>query len=125
MLVCLLLHSISSRKILSFQGEWEYNFTMKLFDQYPCQIWLPSLVILLQETGINDEESLSKLLLSLHFILQRLHDTGFIFAIESEGDSGDIQVQNIRDSRFIILLLVLVQRSFLSNLAHVSETFFM
>ncbi|CAA6663312.1 unnamed protein product [Spirodela intermedia] len=104
-LVALLFHMLAARKSKSFphgidmlspassvQKEWEYSFAVKIFDQYSCRIWLPSLVVLLQEMGTESEhESFSELHLAFHFILQKLQDTGFIFTVESEGDSDYVQ----------------------------------
>lgn len=88
-------HGIDVLLPASIQKDWEYSFAVKIFDQYSCQIWLPSLVVLLQELGTDSEhESFSELHLAFHFILQQLQDTGFIFTVESEEDSSYVQVRS-------------------------------
>ncbi|XP_078440573.1 ARM repeat superfamily protein [Wolffia australiana] len=110
--VALLLKSLATKKDRSSEpgesvhGEWEFSFAVKFFEQYSCQIWLPSLVILLQETMvIGEREHFSFLSLSLHFILQKLKDTSFVFAVESEGDSECVQnaLRELMEKAFMLL----------------------
>ncbi|KAL5745887.1 hypothetical protein ACOSP7_027033 [Xanthoceras sorbifolium] len=75
------------------QREWEYAFAVQVCEQYSCIIWLPSLVMLLQQIGIGNlnQERFMELLFAMKFILQNLQDPEFAFKLESEEDSYIIQ----------------------------------
>ncbi|KAL5979877.1 hypothetical protein ACLOJK_038989 [Asimina triloba] len=106
-LLFLLFHSLVSRAIKSSpdgtmflasldflaSNEWEYAFAVQICEQYSCTIWLPSLVLLLQETGASHQhqEQIVELLLSCQFILQKLQDTELAFTVESGQDGDEVQ----------------------------------
>eukprot|EP00268_Persea_americana_P022565 TRINITY_DN22456_c0_g2_i1.p1 TRINITY_DN22456_c0_g2~~TRINITY_DN22456_c0_g2_i1.p1 ORF type:complete len:2020 (-),score=349.41 TRINITY_DN22456_c0_g2_i1:339-6095(-) len=73
--------------------EWEYVFAVQLCEQYSCTIWLPSLVMLLKETGIacQHHEQMTELLFTVQFILHKLQDTELSFKLEAELDPVDVQ----------------------------------
>ncbi|XXG73746.1 hypothetical protein AAC387_Pa07g2602 [Persea americana] len=74
--------------------EWEYVFAVPVCEQYSCTIWLPSLVMLLKETGIacQHHEQMIVLLFTVQFILHKLQDTELSFKLEAELDPDDRQV---------------------------------
>lgn len=74
--------------------EWEYVFAVQVCEQYSCTIWLPSLVMLLKETGMacQHHEQMTELLLAVQFILHKLQDTELSFKIEAELDPDGLQV---------------------------------
>ncbi|XP_058086889.1 uncharacterized protein At3g06530 isoform X2 [Magnolia sinica] len=73
--------------------EWEYVFAVQICEQYSCTIWLPSLVMLLQEIGMvyQRNEQIIELLLAIQFILHKLHDTELAFKLESGQDQDELQ----------------------------------
>ncbi|KAI9160506.1 hypothetical protein LWI28_008767 [Acer negundo] len=74
------------------QREWEYVFAMQVCEQYSCIIWLPSLVILLQQIGRNlNQDTFVELLFAMKFILQKLQNPEFAFKLDSKEDSDNIQ----------------------------------
>ncbi|XP_043702680.1 uncharacterized protein At3g06530, partial [Telopea speciosissima] len=107
-LLVLLFRSLVSRTIKSFsnestytagdfisvtQKEWEYIFALQVCEQYSCMIWLPSLVMLLQQIGTVDQSQVQfmELLCAMQFILYKLQDTELVFKLESGEESDDIQ----------------------------------
>lgn len=115
-LLLLLFRSLVSRKGLSCledahasdsfssfaQREWEYAFALQICEQYSCVIWLPSLVMMLQQIGIGklDREMPMELLCALELVLHKLHDPEFAFKLESKEDSDNIQVKILLLSNF-------------------------
>lgn len=76
------------------QKEWEYAFAVRVCEQYSCIIWLPALVKLLQQIGIdNYQDMFAELLFVMKFTLQKLQDPEFAFKLESKEDSDNIQVR--------------------------------
>ncbi|KAK1577185.1 hypothetical protein Q3G72_019640 [Acer saccharum] len=74
------------------QREWEYVFAMQVCEQYSCIIWLPSLVMLLQQIGRNlNQDTFVELLFAMKFILQKLQNPEFAFKLDSKEDSDNIQ----------------------------------
>ncbi|XP_077219422.1 ARM repeat superfamily protein isoform X2 [Tasmannia lanceolata] len=73
--------------------EWEYRFAVQVCEQYSCTIWLPSLVMLLQEIGIGNQrqEQIAELLVAMQFTLQKLIDTELVFKLDSPQDVDDLQ----------------------------------
>lgn len=108
-LLVLLFRSLVSRKGLScldnlcdlesftsvMHREWEYVFAVQICEQYSCLIWLPALVLLLQQMGKNNlcQDLCMELLLALQFILLKMQDPEFALKLESGEDSDGIQVQ--------------------------------
>ncbi|XP_042487302.1 uncharacterized protein At3g06530 [Macadamia integrifolia] len=107
-LLFLLFRSLVSRTFTSFsngstyttgdfvsviQKEWEYIFALQVCEQYSCMIWLPSLVMLLQQIGTADQSQVQfmELLCAMHFIRYKLQDTELVFKLESGEESEDIQ----------------------------------
>lgn len=74
--------------------EWEYVFALQIYEQYSCIVWLPSLVMLLQQVrnGNQCQELFLELLLAMQFILHKLRDPEFSFKLESREDSDIVQV---------------------------------
>ena len=107
-LLVLLFRSLVSRKGLpcvktlqnpdSFTSlmhrEWEYVFAVQICEQYSCQIWLPALVMLLQQIGKGHlcQELFLELLFAMQFTLHKMQDPEFAFKLESGECSDDIQV---------------------------------
>lgn len=107
-LLVLLFHSLVSRKELSCLGdahsadnfvssaqrEWAYVFAVQICEQYSCVIWLPSLVMMLQQIGIGNLEVISmELLLAMQFILHKMQDPEFAFKCKSTEYLDSIQVR--------------------------------
>ncbi|KAK7852331.1 uncharacterized protein CFP56_039361 [Quercus suber] len=106
-LLVLLFRSLVSRKGLpcvktlqnpdSFTSlmhrEWEYVFAVQICEQYSCQIWLPALVMLLQQIGKGNlcQELFMELLFAMQFTLHKMQDPEFAFKLESGECSDDIQ----------------------------------
>uniref|UniRef100_A0A2N9G8U6 Uncharacterized protein n=1 Tax=Fagus sylvatica TaxID=28930 RepID=A0A2N9G8U6_FAGSY len=106
-LLVLLFRSLVSRKGLtclstlnnseSFMSlmhrEWEYVFAVQICEQYSCQIWLPALVMLLQQIGRGNlcQELFIELLFAMQFTLHKMQDPEFAFKLKSGEDSDDIQ----------------------------------
>ncbi|XP_075648528.1 uncharacterized protein At3g06530 isoform X3 [Castanea sativa] len=106
-LLVLLFRSLVSRKGLpcvktlqnpdSFTSlmhrEWEYVFAVQICEQYSCQIWLPALVMLLQQIGKGNlcQELFMELLFAMQFTLHKMQDPEFAFKLESGERSDDIQ----------------------------------
>ncbi|KAH7557345.1 hypothetical protein JRO89_XS11G0129200 [Xanthoceras sorbifolium] len=107
------------------QREWEYAFAVQVCEQYSCIIWLPSLVMLLQQIGIGNlnQERFMELLFAMKFILQNLQDPEFAFKLESEEDSYIIQDQSstrlmesgVGKSMLLLSLNIVVGPSFKDN----------
>ncbi|CAL5366770.1 unnamed protein product [Camellia sinensis] len=107
-LLVLLFHSLVSRKRLSCPDsslpswdhltsltctEWEFVFAKQILDQYSCTIWLPSLVMLLQQIDIGTwgEELFMELLVAMQFISDKLQDPEIAFKLDSGEESDNIQ----------------------------------
>jgi U3 small nucleolar RNA-associated protein 10 len=75
-------------------SEWEYLFAKQLSEQYSCTIWLPSLVLLLHKIGAStwNDELFMQLIVSMHFVLEKLLDAEIAFKIDAGEDSDMIQV---------------------------------
>lgn len=105
-LLILLLRSLISRKAACFlnvktrddltfyTGEWEYKFAVQICEQYTSMIWLPSLVMLLEQRGNSDVDQalFLELFIVMQFSLQKLQDPEFVFKLESGEDTAVIQV---------------------------------
>lgn len=107
-MLVLLFHSLVSRKGLSclknlsdsesitllMHKEWEYVFAFQICEQYSCLIWLPALVLMLQQIGKGNQcqELFMELLLALQFTVHKMEDPEFAVKLESGEHSDDIQV---------------------------------
>ncbi|KAF4372054.1 hypothetical protein F8388_000270 [Cannabis sativa] len=78
--------SASDSSISSTKKEWEYVFALQICEQYPCLIWLPSVVMLLQQVGTGSlrQEMFVELLFVIQFTQHKLHDPEFALKLESE-----------------------------------------
>lgn len=126
-LIVLLFRSLVSRKGLSclkilcnsdsftslMHREWEYVFAVQICEQYSCLIWLPALVMLLQQIrkGNLCQELFMELLLALQFTLHKMQDPEFAFKLESGEDSDDIQRALEELMEQVVSLLQLVDAS--------------
>ncbi|GAA0150254.1 RNA metabolism protein [Lithospermum erythrorhizon] len=107
-LLFLLFQSLSSTNSLSLLGDnelpldsitslvskqWEYLLAMQLTEQYSSMIWLPSVELLLQQTGntIWTKERFMELVVAMKFITDKLEDPELIFRLDSGKDSDSIQ----------------------------------
>ncbi|OMO94842.1 hypothetical protein CCACVL1_05773 [Corchorus capsularis] len=106
-LLVLLFHSLVSRKglsslnemytsdsfLVSAQREWEYAFAVHICGQYSCQIWLPSIVTVLQLIGKSDlsQELVMQLLFAMNFLLHKLQDPEFALKLELKENLNGIQ----------------------------------
>ncbi|KAF5456236.1 hypothetical protein F2P56_025737 [Juglans regia] len=106
-LLVLLFRSLVSRKGLSclknlcysenftvlMHKEWEYDFAFQICEQYSCLIWLPALVLLLQQIGKGNlcQELFMELLFALQFTVHKMEGPEFAVKLESGEDSDDIQ----------------------------------
>ncbi|KAI4332818.1 hypothetical protein L6164_017696 [Bauhinia variegata] len=124
-LLVLLFRSLVSRKAASFLNiqapdiftfytrQWEYKFSLQLCEQYTTMIWLPSLVMLLQQIGNSkvDQGILLELFLAMQFTLQKLQDPEFMFKIEL-GENADIIQRALEElMEQVVFLLQLVDAS--------------
>ena len=105
-LLILLLRSLISRKAACFLNvktrddltfyteEWEYKFAVQICEQYTSTIWLPSLVMLLEQRGNSDVDQalFLELFIVMQFSLQKLQDPEFVFKLKSGEDTTVIQV---------------------------------
>lgn len=126
-LLVLLFRSLVSRKGLtclstlnnseSFMSlmhrEWEYVFAVQICEQYSCQIWLPALVMLLQQIGRGNlcQELFIELLFAMQFTLHKMQDPEFAFKLKSGEDSDDIQRKLEELMEQVVPLLQLVDAS--------------
>ncbi|XP_062092226.1 uncharacterized protein At3g06530 [Humulus lupulus] len=78
--------SAADNSISSTKKEWEYVFALQICDQYSCVIWLPSLVMLLQQVGTGSlcQELFVELLFVIQFTQHKLQDPEFALKLESE-----------------------------------------
>ncbi|KAJ0099511.1 hypothetical protein Patl1_20742 [Pistacia atlantica] len=104
--------SHSSDNFTSFaQREWEYAFAVQICEQYSCVIWLPSLVMMLQQIGIGNLEVIfMELLLAMQFVLHKMQDPEFAFKRELTEDSDSIQSKLEELMEQIVFLLQYVDR---------------
>ncbi|XP_044468232.1 uncharacterized protein At3g06530-like [Mangifera indica] len=124
-LLVLLFHSLVSRKELSCLGdahsadnfvssaqrEWAYAFAVQICEQYSCVLWLPSLVMMLQQIGIGNLEVISmELLLAMQFILHKMQDPEFAFKCKSTEYLDSIQRTLEELMEQIVFLLQYVDR---------------
>ena len=81
--------------ITSSKREWEYVFAVQICEQYPCLTWLPSLVMLLRQLGIDTlrQELYMELTFVIQFIEHRLQDPEFSLKLDSKEESENIQVE--------------------------------
>ncbi|KAG4402850.1 hypothetical protein GLYMA_02G290200v4 [Glycine max] len=121
-LLILLLRSLISRKAACFlnvktrddltfyTGEWEYKFAVQICEQYTSMIWLPSLVMLLEQRGNSDVDQalFLELFIVMQFSLQKLQDPEFVFKLESGEDTAVIQRALGELMEQVVLLLQLV-----------------
>lgn len=98
-LLLLLFRALVSRKRLSclddsVHAQWEYVFAVQISEQYSCMIWLPSLVMLLQqmEMGRWSKQRFVELLVAMQFISDKLQDPEIAFKLDSGDNPDDIQV---------------------------------
>lgn len=105
----LLFHSLATRKSksLDFESclgdsslcasifkEWEYLFAEDICNQFKCNIWLPCLIVSIEEIGFykeNIEHHYEKVLV-LHFVMQKLQCAELTFELESGQDISQLQV---------------------------------
>ncbi|XP_057776784.1 uncharacterized protein At3g06530 isoform X2 [Salvia miltiorrhiza] len=107
-LLFLLFHSLISRnKELNFHVHgrslehltfainklWEYEFAVILCEQYSCTTWLPSLILALKRIGNNslNEDTSMHLLVTMHFVANKLRDPEIYYKLELEETSNEIQ----------------------------------
>ena len=117
-LLILLFHSLISKKASSFlnvetaddlsfyTGEWEYKFAVQICEQFTSMIWLPSLVMLLEQIGNRDGDQTQflELFIVMQFSLQKLQDPEFVFKLESREDAAVIQVKYTSDPCCLIVI---------------------
>ncbi|XP_047149419.1 uncharacterized protein At3g06530-like, partial [Vigna umbellata] len=104
-LLILLFRSLISKKTSCFLNaetaddltfytkEWEYRFAVQICEQFTSKIWLPSLVMLIEQR-VNrdvDQTQLLELFIVMQFSLQKLQDPEFMFKLESREDAAVIQ----------------------------------
>ncbi|GAB2253654.1 hypothetical protein Droror1_Dr00006501 [Drosera rotundifolia] len=67
-------------------AEWEYVLAVQICEQYSSEIWLPSLVVLLQHLKSEDYDRgpFIELHLAMIFILEKLQDPEFNFRLDSK-----------------------------------------
>ncbi|KAL9271856.1 hypothetical protein AKJ16_DCAP21544 [Drosera capensis] len=68
------------------RAEWEYVLAVQICEQYSSEIWLPSLVVLLQHLKSEDYDRglFIELHLAMIFILEKLQDPEFNFRLDSK-----------------------------------------
>jgi len=111
-LLILLFRSLISKKASCFLNaetaddltfytrEWEYRFAVQICEQFTSKIWLPSLVMLLQQR-VNrdvDQTQFLEMFIVMQFSLQKLQDPEFVFKLESREDAVVIQVKSKSDA---------------------------
>ncbi|XP_014504568.1 uncharacterized protein At3g06530 isoform X1 [Vigna radiata var. radiata] len=121
-LLILLFRSLISKKASCFLNaetaddltfytkEWEYRFAVQICEQFTSKIWLPSLVMLLEQR-VNrdvDQTQLLELFIVMQFSLQKLQDPEFVFKLESREDAAVIQRALGELMEQVVLLLQLV-----------------
>ncbi|XP_052736877.1 uncharacterized protein At3g06530 isoform X2 [Vigna angularis] len=121
-LLILLFRSLISKKASCFLNaetaddltfytkEWEYRFAVQICEQFTSKIWLPSLVMLLEQR-VNrdvDQTQLLELFIVMQFSLQKLQDPEFVFKLESKEDAAVIQRALGELMEQVVLLLQLV-----------------
>nr|XP_007142268.1 hypothetical protein PHAVU_008G266400g [Phaseolus vulgaris]ESW14262.1 hypothetical protein PHAVU_008G266400g [Phaseolus vulgaris] len=121
-LLILLFHSLISKKsncflnvetaddLTFYTGEWEYKFAVQICEQFTSMIWLPSLVMLLEQRGNRDGDQTQflELFIVMQFSLQKLQDPEFVFKLESREDAAVIQRALGELMEQVVLLLQLV-----------------
>lgn len=121
-LLILLFRSLISRKAACFlnvetpdaltfyTGEWEYKFAVQICEQYTSVIWLPSLVMLLEQRGNSDVDQalFLELFIVMQFSLTKLQDPEFAFKLESGEDTAVIQRALGELMQLVVLLLQLL-----------------
>ncbi|KAG5109390.1 hypothetical protein JHK82_038613 [Glycine max] len=120
-LLILLFRSLISRKAACFlyvethaltfyTEEWEYKFAVQICEQYTSTIWLPSLVMLLEQRGNSDVDQalFLELFIVMQFSLQKLQDPEFVFKLKSGEDTTVIQRALGELMEHVVLLLQLV-----------------
>lgn len=86
---------MSDGSVFLAQKEWEFGFAVQICEQYSSVIWLPSLVKLLQSIGtgiLQQEQAFVELHYATEFISYQLQDPEFMFRLEGNEDSDNIQV---------------------------------
>ncbi|RDX79717.1 hypothetical protein CR513_39830, partial [Mucuna pruriens] len=121
-LLILLFRSLVSRKapcflnietpddLTFYTGEWEYKFAVQICGQYTSMTWLPSLVMLLEQSGKSDVDQtlFLELFIVMQFSLQKLQDPEFVCKLESGEDTASIQRALGEFMVRVVLLLQLV-----------------
>ncbi|XP_027329398.1 uncharacterized protein At3g06530 isoform X2 [Abrus precatorius] len=104
-LLILLFRSLASKKASCFlsietpdaltlyTNEWEYKFAQQICEQYTSMIWLPSLVMVLEQKSNSkvDQALFLELFIAMQFALQKFQDPEFVFKLESGEDTASIQ----------------------------------
>ncbi|XP_027939226.1 uncharacterized protein At3g06530 [Vigna unguiculata] len=121
-LLILLFRSLISKKASCFLNaetaddltfytrEWEYRFAVQICEQFTSKIWLPSLVMLLQQR-VNrdvDQTQFLEMFIVMQFSLQKLQDPEFVFKLESREDAVVIQKALGELMEQVVLFLQLV-----------------
>lgn len=119
-LLVLLFRSLVSRKgsnsfandaaadnfITSSKREWEYVFAVQICEHYSCLTWLPSLVMLLRQLGIDAlcQELFMELMFVIQFTEHRLQDPEFLVKLDSKEESEIIQVETFDRFGYLSIL---------------------
>ncbi|XP_015069856.1 uncharacterized protein At3g06530 [Solanum pennellii] len=74
--------------------QWEYLFAVDLLEKYSCTVWLPSILLLLQQivVGNSDATLFMEQLVAMHFISTKLQDPEIAFKLDSGEHSDNIQM---------------------------------
>ncbi|XP_010318175.2 uncharacterized protein At3g06530 isoform X1 [Solanum lycopersicum] len=74
--------------------QWEYLFAVDLLEKYSCTVWLPSILLLLQQIVVGDSDAtlFMEQLVAMHFISTKLQDPEIAFKLDSGEDSDNIQL---------------------------------
>ncbi|XP_049395714.1 uncharacterized protein At3g06530 [Solanum stenotomum] len=74
--------------------QWEYLFAVDLLEKYSCTVWLPSILLLLQQIVVSDSDAklFMEQLVAMHFISNKLQDPEIAFKFDSGEDSDNIQL---------------------------------
>ncbi|KAK6794238.1 hypothetical protein RDI58_007691 [Solanum bulbocastanum] len=74
--------------------QWEYLFAVDLLEKYSCTVWLPSILLLLQQIVVSDSDAtlFMEQLVAMHFISNKLQDPEIAFKLDSGEDSENIQL---------------------------------
>lgn len=74
--------------------QWEYLFAVDLLEKYSCTVWLPSILLLLQQIVVSDSDAtlFMEQLVAMHFISNKLQDPEIAFKLDSGEDSDNIQL---------------------------------